>query len=159
VGHRSCCEKELVDNCKMLSVFSLNRNQVFSGHMTATVEWRALWDVASQSLGIEAFTTDNVDCAGSVQIRYELSNRLTGDCELIEYNVELEATPCNFGGIRYWFVCPLLRDGIACKGRVGKLYLPPNETYFGCRSCYNLTYRSQKERRPTFSKAALKYFL
>src|SRR5262249_38010382 len=29
-----------------------------------------------------------------------------------------------------------------CERRVGRLYLPPGERAFGCRSCYNLTYRS-----------------
>jgi hypothetical protein len=29
--------------------------------------------------------------------------------------------------------------------RVGKLYLPPDGLYFGCRHCYELTYRSCQE--------------
>jgi hypothetical protein len=29
--------------------------------------------------------------------------------------------------------------------RVGKLYLPPGERYFGCRCCHRLTYRSVQE--------------
>lgn len=48
----------------------------------------------------------------------------------------------NFGGVRWWFICPLIEDGVACKRRVKKLFLPPRETYFGCRACYNLTYES-----------------
>ena len=63
----------------------------------------------------------------------------------VNYRVELTTTPCNFAGKRYWFICPLVVDGIPCRRRVGKLYLPPGEIYFGCRKCYNLTYRSCKE--------------
>ena len=50
-----------------------------------------------------------------------------------------------FGGLRWWFVCPLLVDGVACRRRVGKLYLPPRARYLGCRHCHQLTYRSCQE--------------
>lgn len=29
--------------------------------------------------------------------------------------------------------------------RVGKVYLPPGGKYFGCRHCYQLSYRSSQE--------------
>lgn len=45
-------------------------------------------------------------------------------------------TIANFGGIRYWFICPY------CKRRVGTLYKPKNEIRFKCRHCHNLTYKS-----------------
>ena len=61
------------------------------------------------------------------------------------YRVELTATPCNYGGVRLWFVCPLYIAGRPCRRRVGKLYLPPGRRYFGCRHCYNLTYISAQE--------------
>ena|SRR5260370_19481903 len=54
----------------------------------------------------------------------------------------LSSTVPNFGGVRWWFICPLIEDGLACKRRVKKLFLPPSETYFGCRACYRLTYES-----------------
>jgi hypothetical protein len=56
--------------------------------------------------------------------------------------IVLTSTATNFGGQRWWFVCPLRRDGVACKRRVRKLYLPPGAEYFGCRTCYDLTYES-----------------
>jgi hypothetical protein len=45
--------------------------------------------------------------------------------------------------VRWWFVCPLSRNGIACHRRVRKLYL--SGRYFGCRHCHRLTYRSSQE--------------
>lgn len=60
--------------------------------------------------------------------------------------IPLVTTPCNFGGVRYWFICPLTVNGRECNRRVAKLYLPPSGIYFGCRHCYNLTYRSCRER-------------
>jgi hypothetical protein len=45
----------------------------------------------------------------------------------------------------FYFICPLVVNGRACRRRVAKLYLPPGGEYFGCRHCYNLTYESCKE--------------
>lgn len=59
--------------------------------------------------------------------------------ELVSYSVELDTTHCNYGGKRYWFLCPI------CKKRVAKIYLPPKGKYFACRACHYLTYRSCNE--------------
>jgi len=59
--------------------------------------------------------------------------------------IQVSVDERNFGGVRYWFICPLVINGRPCGRRVGKLYLPPGGKYFGCRHCYNLTYRCQKE--------------
>jgi len=59
--------------------------------------------------------------------------------QLVSYSVELDTTHCNYGGKRYWFLCPI------CKKRVAKIYLPSGGKYFACRSCNYLTYRSCKE--------------
>jgi len=57
----------------------------------------------------------------------------------VNLHIKLTTTSCNFGGERYWLVCPL------CGNKAGKLFRPPEEKYFGCRSCYDLTYRSVRE--------------
>ncbi len=62
-----------------------------------------------------------------------------------DYHVALTATRPRFGGLRWWFVCPLVVKGVACGRRVGKLYLPPSGRYFGCRTCHDLTYTSCQE--------------
>ena len=60
-----------------------------------------------------------------------------------DYNeeVSLVTTPCNFGGVRYWFSCP------SCYGRVGVLYLPPGAVKFACRHCNDLSYHSRNRCR------------
>jgi hypothetical protein len=63
------------------------------------------------------------------------------------YTVRLTTTRPRFGGVRWWFVCPLTVNGRACNRRVGKLYLPPGARYFGCRHCHDLTYTSCQESR------------
>jgi hypothetical protein len=63
----------------------------------------------------------------------------------VDYTVVLQTRQPYHGGIRWWFTRPLKVDGRACYRRVGKLYLPPGGLYFGCRHCYDLSYRSVQE--------------
>ena len=59
--------------------------------------------------------------------------------------IELYSTVCNYGGVRYWFLCPAVKDGVYCGNRVTKLFLPLGSSVFGCRQCYDLTYQSCQE--------------
>lgn len=63
--------------------------------------------------------------------------------EKLDYRVQLVITHCYFGGIRYWFSCPLQLNGQTCNRRVSILYL--GRKYFGCRRCHDLAYNSQQE--------------
>ncbi len=67
-----------------------------------------------------------------------------GGTEDIRIPIRLQTTPMQFGGIRWWFTCPLIVDVVVCSGRVGNLYLPPGAKYFGCRRCHRLAYRSSQ---------------
>src|SRR6516165_10598970 len=71
------------------------------------------------------------------------------DAEGVRIPVRLETTPTQFGGRRWWFICPLIVRGVVCNRRAGKLYLPPGARYFGCRKCHDLTYRSCQEAHQT----------
>lgn len=63
----------------------------------------------------------------------------------MDYKIAFTSTQLYWGAKRWWFVCPLSRNGVRCNQRVGKLYLPPGGKYFGCRHCYDLTYTSCQE--------------
>jgi hypothetical protein len=96
---------------------------------------------------------------GVFSLLYEVDTRESGDAfirlrywvgsgtrrEWLDYRVRLTATNPHFGGLRWYFACPLVVGGQACGRRVGRLYLPPRCRYFGCRHCYRLTYRSAQE--------------
>ena len=58
-----------------------------------------------------------------------------------DYRVRLEATPCHYGGLRWWWICPLSGR------RVARLHLPPGATVFAARKAYRLAYRIQREAR------------
>jgi hypothetical protein len=61
-----------------------------------------------------------------------------GEWLRMSYVVELERTPCHFGGGRVWFRCP----SVNCARRVAVLY---GAKYFVCRRCYRLAYPCQRE--------------
>jgi len=63
----------------------------------------------------------------------------------VQWAIELTTTRSTFGGLRWWFICGQTGHGTPCRRRVRTLYLPPGERGFGCRVCYQLTYRSQQE--------------
>ena len=62
------------------------------------------------------------------------------DGRKIRLPVAIDTTRQHLGGRRWWFTCPLSRDGHDCKRRVRTLYRPPGAHYFGCRQCHDLTY-------------------
>jgi hypothetical protein len=65
----------------------------------------------------------------------------------VDCKIRLETTRANFGGLRWWFICPLVRRDGGQPRRVAKLYLPLGATYFGSREGYGLTYVSCQESR------------
>ena len=56
-----------------------------------------------------------------------------------EQRVALEAAPCRFGGVRWWWVCP------DTGRRAATLYLPAGGARFLSRQAYGLVYASQRE--------------
>ena len=89
---------------------------------------------------------------GILTLDYKIPDRLSGEEQVFNYPILLTSTKCNYGGLRYWMLCPLVRDGKKCYRRVSKLYLTPGGMYFGCRECLRLTYESKFKnyRRPMF---------
>lgn len=92
------------------------------------------------SIGYEYYPEDE---AGRLRLRYT-TKRGIKQVES-DYWIRVVSTPCNFGGRRFWYTCPLIRNGKPCGRRCGKLYCPGNALYFGCRECYDLTYTSCQE--------------
>jgi len=75
----------------------------------------------------------------------------SGD-EPFREDMHLKGTKPNFGGLRWWFICPLIQAGAPCNRRVKKLYLPPSGEWFGCRSCHKLIYQSAQANDARINK-------
>lgn len=69
---------------------------------------------------------------------------MDGDPRACDYSVSITTTHCNYGGVRLWFICPGWKNGIACRRRCQKLYLPRGHA-FACRVCHELTYESTQK--------------
>ena len=82
---------------------------------------------------------------------------LTRSGENLDYKVLLGTTRPRLGGLRWWFICPLVANGRKCGRRVGKLYLPPGGKYYGCRHCYDLTYESSQTSNSRIKRLFLQY--
>ena len=75
------------------------------------------------------------DKHAAIQLRYRIDDRDES------YHLWLRYTEPQYGGRRWWFVCPLTRD------RVAKLYLPPGQNRFASRRAYGLAYSSSRKSR------------
>ncbi len=120
--------KTAVEQCRVLSMKQLRLGGLFGVGGSVTVDWRDVTGLVVASAVV----------------------RLDGDgvivkCGGLEYTIGIERTFCRFGGVRYYFLCPAVKDGVYCGGRVTKLFLPPGGAVFGCRECYDLTYQSCQE--------------
>jgi hypothetical protein len=80
--------------------------------------------------------------AGTAWFRYDVDhfNRSTGPQH---YPVRMITTPCRYGGVRWWWLCP------ATGRKVAKLYLPNGGVRFLSRGygAYRLGYGSQRHGR------------
>ena len=85
-----------------------------------------------------------------LRIFLEYSKIKQGTTENISEPIDIITSVPYFGGLRYWFKCPLVLNGSPCNRRVGKIYLPHGAKYFGCRHCFNLAYRSAQTHEKRF---------
>ena len=142
---RYCCNKKVVvEDCRSVSIAFLTKHDYFYGHRPGGITWKNSFgeDVASIGLLVSTMNDDSY-----TRFFYTTTDRHSGEKTKYDYRVNLTTTPCNLGGIRYWFICPVSVNGIYCGRRVGTLYLAPSGHYFGCRHCYDLSYESRNESR------------
>lgn len=145
MGRWEWSNRKTVEQCLRLNVDRMTRDGIFSKGPGR--RWASKWtNRAGEETDSIGYWVQADNCGQLyLQLGYTVTNGFTKEVTPLNYRIDLTTTPCYLGGVRYWFICPLARDGQACNRRVGTLYLPPNGKYFGCRQCYNLTYKCQKE--------------
>jgi hypothetical protein len=135
-------KKDLVEDCRQLDANRWMREGILREGARLSGRWCWFRD-ASRTVETSSlcYEVDTLDEEGWVRLSYTVNR--TG--EALDYRIGLTTTAPRFGGRRWWFVCPLVVNGVPCGRRVGKLYLPPGGRYYGCRHCYRLTYTSCRE--------------
>jgi hypothetical protein len=137
-GRWSGFGKTTVEHCLSLDINKLVRDRLlYAGiHTSVILTWtNTRTGKEASSCGFEVNTLD--PSFSWVRLFYTLTR--TG--EKIGYKTKLETTRPYFGGLRWWFTCPIVN----CYRRVAKLHLPPGGKYYACRHCYDLTYTSCQE--------------
>jgi hypothetical protein len=133
-------KRRTVESCTAIDTADLKRLNMLSPGVTdrpGSLEWRRRGgEKPSASVG---YTLTVGERSGTFRLQY----RTGQPPESLDYPVRLVTTPCHLGGVRWWFVCPLVVNGRACNRRVRKLYLCCR--YFGCRRCHGLAYTSSQE--------------
>ena len=133
----SVTRKGTVDCSKVLSIKLLRKHGFLDGDKVASVEWRNDAGEIVFSVDVGTFLSADVDKTPVAVVRSEVLS-----AQGLKQKIRLTKTACTYGGFRWWFECPVVKDGVYCGNRASKLYLPTGQLYFGCRSCYDLTYES-----------------
>lgn len=134
-------KKDCVGDYDDIDVFWLKKYGYFDRWKSGSVSWTNRWG-KNNSIGLTVSTHADYKYA---QFNYTITNRDTEEKTDYNYKITIVTTPCTYGGVRYWFICPLTSNGQYCGRRVGKLFL--GDKYFGCRHCYNLSYPSRNKTK------------
>lgn len=106
-----------------LEVGFLHRNDWLRPGLSFTLSWSWRGEPRA-SIGV----TTNTDF---LRVFYS-----TRDDQHVDETVYLDRTPCNYGGMRTWFLCP------RCGRRVGVLFAG---RCFWCRHCHGIAYAVENE--------------
>lgn len=127
-----------LDEGLKLDVNKLKRDGmlVFDSWHSGSLRWtRVSTGEETSSIGFEMNTLNSDDMW--LRVHYTHTPYYADESEDMDYKIKLTTTQPNYGGKRFWFVCPMTHN------RAGVLYLPPGSKYFASRYAYNLKYQSQ----------------
>ena len=117
-----------LDLCRLIR----HRNIIPGSWVSGSLNWRIVeTGEHSASIGYEA----NLIHPDDAWMRLKYSRN--GKPE--DYTVRLATTRPHFGGLRWWFICPVRNI------RTAKLYLASGGDWFASRQAYGMAYRSQNE--------------
>ena len=127
-----------------LRIFWLKKNgylPIGGGWQYGGIKWT--YGMSGNESSVSFTITTNGSEGDNIKLQYTHTNRETDETENMDYRVELATTPCNYGGKRYWFICPLTKNEKYCGRRVGVLFRIGK--WYGCRHCGNIAYAKQFE--------------
>jgi hypothetical protein len=137
-------KKTAVEECHRIEASRWQREGILKAGVHLTGSWQ--WTYQSGSSFSINYEVNTLDLASpTLRLWYSWLWPSTQEKGSADYKLRLTTTQPRFGGLRWWFVCPLVANNRPCERRVGKLHLPPRSSYFGCRHCYELTYTSSQE--------------
>jgi hypothetical protein len=96
--------KSEADWCKKIEIWWLLRDiKEKGGYKHSTIRWTNAGEITAM--------VNIVEPDRYVQFKYALTP-YNGEKKSFDYKVQLITTACHLGGRRFWFICPLLKNGI-----------------------------------------------
>ena len=137
--------RRLIEHSYCLDVKTLRQQGCFRSNKQGECRWYNGW---GDRVGIVWYrVTLGEKGYGEIQFHYidvwYVFYLPWGETIKTEERIALTATPCRYGGKRWWLLCPPSN-----KHRVTKLYAPYSSPFFKCRNCHELIYRSQRVESP-----------
>ena len=111
--------KTMTDDVLTIDIPWLRAHGYFNGFKSGGIRWGNEHSDHRPSISL---VVDIMSHEPHVTLRYVQTDHWTDDKQSFEYKVRLTTTPCHFGGVRYWFICPLTRSNVPCRRRVGVHY-------------------------------------
>jgi len=141
--------KNRVDEVRSIDILDLHREKVFSKE--PSMIWTSSWSRNGEVVTSISFRLEpGENRLFGLRFMYAITDNNTGEKQNYNYVIPIVATSCNYGGERWWYVCPLVVGGRSCLRRCRIIYMPPGSEYFGCRECHRLTYESRQRHREKF---------
>ena len=135
--------KQIAEHSNALRINWLKKQGILDGgYKSGTITWTFGMSENKSSIGYSVLTGGDNDY---ISLRYTQTDNYSGEKTDLDYKISLVSSPCNYGGKRYWFKCPLSKNGTFCGRRVGVLFLIGK--HFGCRHCGEIAYSAQNDSR------------
>lgn len=143
----------MADDLKNISIYKLNEWGLLNKYLDTSsnddeqfhvgnINWYRVYGEERTPNGVVGYTLKYL---AGLPVKITLDYVMTEDNIKRNYPIRLVSMPCNYGGKRWFFTCPIQSNGKYCGRRVAKLYL--YSTYFCCRHCLNLTYSVNNESK------------
>jgi len=123
--------KQIQDELIRLDLRYLHRNGLLIHGVVSTLWW------LQHNRIVGSITI--IAKANKIVLNYRVVSSGSGSLQEVYQVVQLNWLPCTFGSTRPFYFCP------NCGQQVLILY--PDNIYFSCRHCLNLTYQSRNEGR------------
>lgn len=124
-------KQETIEELKLIDIRFLKKIGILNSYRSGQLSW----SINSQPSGTVGYS-----CTPDfIKLKFNYRRSSFSEWLPVEQCVYFDKTLCNYGGERYWLLCPNCnrRVGILCAA--GKLFL--------CRYCYKVPYESQNESR------------
>ena len=130
-------KKATVEGSLVLTASALVRNKALVPGAQTAGSWGWIYEGEDRPHATIRYEADLRDTDNAwLRLHYRANG------EAVDYKVQLVTTKPNYGGRRWWFICPIVRRDGGPPRRVAKLYLPSGSKYFGSCEAYALTYAS-----------------